>query len=89
MMGKIRGGGLRGFGDQAWWSNAMVWADRLRSHVEMRGRTELCAPALPTEATKPGEKVLHGVSLQRITVVLGALAGPRRSTAHRRAKPTG
>ena len=47
------------------------------------------AKALPSEPTKRGAKVLHEASLQRITVVLGALVRPRRSTAPRSAKPTG
>src|SRR5882757_7838616 len=47
------------------------------------------AKALPREPTKRGAKVLHEASLQRITVVLGALVRPRRSTALRSAKPTG
>jgi hypothetical protein len=45
--------------------------------------------ALPCEPSKQNAKVLHGASPQRITVVLGALVRPRRSTAHQGTKPIG
>jgi hypothetical protein len=45
--------------------------------------------APPREPAKRSAKVLHGASPQRITVVLGALVMPRRSTALRGAEPTG
>jgi len=44
--------------------------------------------APPSDLTKRGAKVLHEASPQRITVVLGVLVRPRRSTALD-AKPTG
>ena len=40
-----------------------------------------CRKALPGEPTDRCAKVLHGVSLGGITVVLGALVRPGRSTA--------